>query len=139
MKVATRNEMGRGELLLVVDDEEVIRAVVVETLEKHGYRTAVASNGSEALRIFAASRGEIAAVIIDLEMPVMDGREAIRELRELNPACPVVAVSGDVEACARIGESIGGAWATLRKPFSLSSLLGVVRKVLDVRPSDWAE
>ena len=71
---------GRGELVLVVDDEESIRSITQQTLEAFGYRVLTASDGAEAVAVFAQHTGETALVLIDMAMPVLDGPTAIHAL-----------------------------------------------------------
>ncbi len=85
---------GDGELILIVDDEEAIRLVARRTLEHFGYRVVLASNGAEAVAVYAQHRGEIAVVLTDMAMPVMDGAATIVALRRLDPQALVIASSG---------------------------------------------
>ncbi len=86
--------LGRGELVLVADDEQSILKLAKHILETHGYRVLAASDGREALAIFSRHRAAIRAVIIDLMMPNLDGPTAIRALRSHDPGLPILAVSG---------------------------------------------
>ena len=126
--VAADRVPGCGELVLVVDDEDTIREVISKTLQHQGYRTAAAADGAEAVAVFADRRGEIAAVLMDLEMPVMNGRAAIRALRKLDPSCPIVALTGLVDRSSGI-EGV----ESLHKPFTPPTLLRVVRALLAQR------
>jgi PAS domain S-box-containing protein len=85
---------GAGELILVVDDEASVRTIAKKTLEAFGYRVVLACDGSEALTVYESRRTEIAAVLTDMMMPVMDGPTAIQGLRKMNPQLPVIAASG---------------------------------------------
>mgnify|MGYP003338813851 FL=1 len=66
---------GSGELVLVVDDEDALLSLIAETLMTQGYRTLRAANGAEGIAVFAAHAAEIAVVLTDVKMPVMDGIE----------------------------------------------------------------
>ena len=96
---------GRGELVLVVDDEEPVRVVATETLLAFGYRVESARDGREALERFDAMQGEIDVVVMDMMMPVMDGTAAIAAIRERDPDVPIIAASGLVarDTLAKIG------------------------------------
>ena len=85
---------GNGELVLIVDDEENIRQITKATLEKFGYQTLTASDGTEALAIYAQNSLEIRIVLTDMAMPFMDGAATIRALRKLNPDLAIIAASG---------------------------------------------
>lgn len=63
---------GSGELILVIDDEEPVRTVARATLERFGYRVLLAANGAEGVAQFASHRADIAAVVTDMAMPVME-------------------------------------------------------------------
>ncbi len=114
---------GRGELILIVDDEPIICDVCRETLEAFGYRTLTAADGSLAVELFARHEGEIDAVITDLAMPVMDGPAAIRAMRRLAPSVPILAMSGLAERHGLGDLEEDGVVAFLEKPFSAEELL----------------
>lgn len=81
----TQPPRGNGELLLVVDDDESIRAIAKKTLERFGYRVVIAGNGAEAVAVYAKRSEEIALVLTDMEMPVMDGIATLIALKAINP------------------------------------------------------
>jgi CheY-like chemotaxis protein len=85
---------GQNELVLVVDDEQAIRVCVQQTLEDSGYRVLTAANGAEALSLYSSWQKEIAIVLIDMTMPVMDGPTAIAALKSLNPRIRIIGASG---------------------------------------------
>jgi PAS domain S-box-containing protein len=119
---------GHGELILVVDDEGAIREITKETLEASGYHVVTASDGAEAVGIGTA-RGDIAAVLMDIQMPVMDGTAAIRALLEINPGARVVACSG-VTARQAQAQTAGARWF-LAKPYTADELLQAIRQALE--------
>jgi PAS domain S-box-containing protein len=121
---------GRGELVLVVDDESGIRAVTQRMLQDFGYRVMVAVHGSDGLAIFRKNQGEIAAVITDLMMPVMDGPTLIRELRSLAPALPIMAVTGLAAHDNLTRAREAGAGAFLSKPYTAEILLRALSSLL---------
>jgi PAS domain S-box-containing protein len=122
---------GAGELVLVVDDEASIRNVVQATLERFGYRVLLAANGAEAISIFAQRTDEIALVLTDLAMPIMDGVALIAALRTIRPRVRVVASSG-LSSNRRLANSLGD---TVRhfvpKPYTAECLLRTLREALD--------
>jgi nitrogen-specific signal transduction histidine kinase/FixJ family two-component response regulator len=85
---------GSGELILVVDDETAVRVLAQRALEAFGYRVVAACDGAEAVAAFAEHGTEVAAVLLDMTMPVMDGPAALAELRASDPEVPVIAASG---------------------------------------------
>jgi PAS domain S-box-containing protein len=123
---------GRGELILIVDDEPVIRDVCRETLEAFGYRTLTAADGSEGVERLSRNMGEVDAVITDLAMPVMDGPAAIRAMRRLDPTLPILAMSGLAERHGFRGVDQGGVAAFLEKPFSAEELLARLGEALAI-------
>jgi CheY-like chemotaxis protein len=107
--------------ILVVDDDPGVRSVVGDALRQDGYQVDAAANGEQALAAFGKHRPD--ALVLDLEMPVMDGPTLVRTLRERTKwgAVPLVIMSG--VACAADAGSQLGARACLGKPFELSELL----------------
>jgi two-component system, cell cycle sensor histidine kinase and response regulator CckA len=126
---------GNGELVLVVDDEPGIREVSRMTLERFGYRVVVASDGEEAIATFAAHDGQVAAVVTDLMMPVMDGFAVIEALRTRASGVPVIATSGLNTAQAAERSIAAGARRFLAKPYDATALLRLLREVLSTVPS----
>lgn len=122
--------IGHGELILVVDDEAVVREITKQTLETFGYRALLACDGSDAAVLYAGRKGEIAAVLTDMMMPVMDGPATIEVLRRIDPAVRVIIASGvpGKETAAR--QARLGVKHFLAKPFSAEALLRVLRQVL---------
>ena len=88
----------RRNAILVVDDEESFRTVVVRQLREAGYATIEAHDGADAITKYAEHRAEITAVLLDLVMPNTSGGETLAILRFYNPARPVVSTSGS--SCA---------------------------------------
>jgi PAS domain S-box-containing protein len=84
---------GRG-LVLLVDDEDVVLYTSTLMLEEMGYKVMSAHNGKEALEIFSKHYQEIKVVIMDMVMPVMNGREAFMEMRKIDENCKVIIASG---------------------------------------------
>jgi PAS domain S-box-containing protein len=124
------SDRGRGELILVVDDEAPVRTLMAAALEGHGYRVRTAREGNEALTLFARHRAEVRLVITDVMMPGMDGPATIRALRKLDPALPVVAASGLAETPGPAGPRLGEVQGFLPKPFTTDELLAAVREAL---------
>ena len=111
-----------GDTVLIVDDVEMVRLVCREMVEGLGYRTFVASDGSEAVALFREHAAEISSVIMDLSMPEMDGLSAATEIRRIRPGVAMVLSSGYSEAeAARRMEGHDGA-RFIQKPYDLESL-----------------
>ncbi len=119
---------GRGELVLVVDDEDLVRSSLTRTLVRHGYRAVSAANGRDALEVFADRGREIAIVLTDMMMPVMGGAALAATLRSQARALPIVGMTGLSD---RRDDAAGlNLTATLRKPFERDDLLAVLAQVL---------
>ena len=126
---------GRGEQILVVDDEAAILTMVRETLETYNYTVLTAKHGAEALDLYHR-KGKIHLVISDMMMPVMDGPATVQALRELDPSVKVIAVSGlgSESALGRVNKlNVQG---FLRKPFTPQDLLTTLRDALDGRATN---
>ncbi|WKW12266.1 ATP-binding protein [Pseudogemmatithrix spongiicola] len=85
---------GRGELVLVVDDEPLIREVVTPTLERNGYTVRSAANGAEGVAAFVEARRDLRLVLTDMAMPVLDGPSMIRAIRAMDAQVPIIGTSG---------------------------------------------
>ena len=124
---------GHGELILVVDDELRVRQITQQTLEAFGYRVVLACEGAEAVAIYASRASEIAAVLTDMMMPLMDGPAAILVLRRLNPELPILAASGlAVQEQVAKATSLG-VKHFLPKPYTAEALLTILDEVLQER------
>lgn len=122
--------LGNGELVLVVDDEESIREITRGTLEAFGYTVLTASDGTEAVALYADRKNDIAVVLTDMMMPFMDGPATIRALREMNPAVKIIAASG-LTARHKPGEgSLEGVKVFLNKPYTAEKLLKALAETL---------
>src|SRR6267143_2214135 len=131
-KDESRRELpvGRGESVLIVDDELSIREITKETLEAYGYRTATAKDGIEALTIIEKDRHKFSLVLTDMMMPSMDGASLIRTLRRLTPDIKVIAVSGatDQDVLEKVKKSHVEAF--LPKPIQAENLLRLLDTIL---------
>ena len=114
--------------ILVVDDEAPIRDLLSAFLESSGHTVRVAANGQDALRCLAASDSAFELIIADIKMPVMDGWELLRIVRERKLGVPVVLVSGQINVSAE-DAARASAYRFLQKPFRLDELVGIVREI----------
>jgi signal transduction histidine kinase/CheY-like chemotaxis protein len=122
--------LGHGELILVVDDEESIREITRGTLETFGYNVLTASDGTEALALYADKKNEIAVVLTDMVMPFMDGPATIRALQRMNPQVRIIAASG-LGTGLHAGEgTLEGVSVFLNKPYTAEKLLKTLAEVL---------
>jgi PAS domain S-box-containing protein len=129
-QVQTALPTGRGELILVVDDESSIREITRGTLETFGYRVLTATDGTEALAIYADKKNDIAVVLTDMVMPFMDGPATIRALLRMNPSVKIIAASG-LAAGQNAGEApLEGVQVFLSKPYTAEKLLTALADLL---------
>lgn len=122
---------GRGELVLVVDDEPTIRLVTAQTLQRHGYRTLVAENGRVAIDLVESTEHDIDLVLTDMMMPITDGAATTAYLEEHHPGIPVVATSGLSSGRGAVTNVGMGVSAFLPKPYTTSLLLTTIREAID--------
>ncbi len=121
--------------ILLVEDEELLRAGVQEVLEIQGYKVITAPDGEQALACLGAQTIDL--IITDLVMPKMDGVDFVKQLREVKPDLPVIVVSGSTRnIMQRYGIDsiqVPGANASLPKPFKSVDLIEQVRQLLAAR------
>jgi CheY-like chemotaxis protein len=112
--------------ILIADDEPGIRSLLTVVLRSAGHRVMAAANGVEAVAVFRSYADAIDLAVIDLIMPVMDGRQAIQRIRESRPNVPIICMSGYSEELAPEGGTL-----FLRKPFLPGELVAAVKKLLE--------
>jgi len=122
--------LGAGELVLLVDDEELIRLQTSRWLESKGYRALAAGDGFEALNLYSRCQTEISVVLVDLWMPYMDGPTTINELRKINPNVRIIAMSGVPDFEQELRRAGTQVEAFLPKPWSPQQFLRVLRQAL---------
>ena len=121
---------GRGELVLLVDDEDSIRQITRQTLEAFGYRVLMAADGAEAASLYAANKGEVAVVLTDMMMPLMDGLATIQVLRKVNPEVRIIAASGLNANGMSAKATNAGVKHFIPKPYTAETLLKTLYEVL---------
>jgi two-component system, cell cycle sensor histidine kinase and response regulator CckA len=121
---------GNGELILVVDDESSIQEITKASLEAYNYKILTASDGIEAIAIYAEHRDEISAVLIDMMLPVLDGLTAIRTLQKINPQIKIIATSGLMSSTKLAAAIDNGVKTFLPKPYTVKELLHTLQAVL---------
>ncbi|WP_462324540.1 PAS domain S-box protein [Desulfoplanes sp.] len=121
------------ETVLLVDDEESIRVTEKMLLEDMGYSVVCASDGRQAVEVFRANHREIDVVVMDMRMPEMDGLEALERMKEIDPDCRVIIVSGFTNNGTLEESHHNGVAGFLRKPYRISELSALMAKVLHAR------
>jgi CheY-like chemotaxis protein len=130
-EISVLNPKGNRELILLVDDETEIAELAAAMLTDEGYRVILAKDGFEALKIYGQLGKQIALVILDFFLPVMDGDAVFDELRELNPDVAVVLSSGFAEQ-SKLGTMLAqGLKGFIPKPYTSEKLLEQVRSTID--------
>ena len=117
------NEMtmasSRTQKILLADDERSLRITTAKLMELAGFEVVLAADGIEAVARFKECEAQLSAVLLDLAMPRMDGLEAMRVMREVNPKVPIVLTTGSMDPLL---EGAPEADARLEKPYTWESL-----------------
>jgi DNA-binding NtrC family response regulator len=124
--------------ILVVDDEEAVREVLIEFLADHGYTAAGAEDGPGALQICATTPPQV--VLLDIAMPGMNGIETLRRLRRVAPACAVIMISGHADHEMALQALDLGAYDFIQKPLDLQYLeRTLLAKIVTLDPAASSE
>lgn len=121
--------------MLVSEDDEVIRGIIVETLQEQGYTTLEAADGVQALAVAVAHAEPIHLLVTDVVMPRMGGAELAKRLAAGRPALRVLYLSGYSDRAIDLQAGPGAGACFLQKPFNPTSLARKVREVLDTTSS----
>lgn len=126
-----KRRSSHGEHILVVDDDAAVRRSFSRILRQAGYSVSEAPEGESALTCLASSQSKVDLVLLDLDMPVMGGEQALGWIRQHHPRTPVVIVSGHVgtDVLARVRGR--GAQAMIPKPCGQDELISYVARALD--------
>jgi two-component system cell cycle sensor histidine kinase/response regulator CckA len=125
---------GKGELILVVDDEQGMLTITQAILEKNGYEVLLAHDGSEALALFASWMSDIKVVLTDVVMPFVDGVTLIRTMQRMKASMKFIASTGYAEAAQRAELVALGVPICLSKPYNKAKLLTTVHEVISGKP-----
>jgi two-component system cell cycle response regulator DivK len=125
----------KGDLILIVEDDEKSRKLLRDLLDFNGFRTLACDSGEEGVRL--AREHLPALILMDIHLPGISGIEALRELRDdrTTSLIPIVAVTASVMSDEQ-NEAMGAGFdAFERKPISINGLLATVRRLLDRAPA----
>jgi PAS domain S-box-containing protein len=126
--IAKPDPRGTG-LILVVDDEPMVRDLARAVLERYGYSVLTAENGQAAVDVFRRNADTITAVLLDLTMPVMGGGEAFELMNQIRPGIPVIIASGYGESSVR-DQFTSALAGVIRKPYTVSELREKIAAVM---------
>lgn len=110
-------------VILVIDDEAAVRETIVDMLDSVGYQTLVATNGYDGLAHFETHREQVAAIVLDVVMPGIDGLETLRRVRAVDEQIPVILCSGYSDAAFPDSLLKHPATSFLAKPYTLQQLI----------------
>jgi signal transduction histidine kinase/CheY-like chemotaxis protein len=131
----TPSGLKQDRMVMVVDDELVVREMAKRTLERSGYAVILADNGRQAVEKFALYPDRVSLVLLDLTMPVMGGEETLDRLRELQPKLKVLLSTGYSEADALRPFRGKGLAGFVQKPYTPQRLIVAVQNALGTVPS----
>jgi len=120
------------EAILIIEDEEMLLQLEKSIFERLGYTIFSAANGIDGYEMFRQHNSSIDLVILDMNLPKMDGPETLRRMKEINPAVKVLLISGsELPHQSSNHAIIGSANAFIQKPFDIPELTALVRTILD--------
>jgi two-component system cell cycle sensor histidine kinase/response regulator CckA len=123
-------ELSAGGRILVVDDDPMVRKVVVGTLDSVGYQTIEAANGTNAIEIYRARHDEIRAVVLDMVMPDMTGKSTYLALRQIDSNVAVLLMTGHLFN-PQVQELLDlGVRSYISKPYTIAELAAAITAVL---------
>ncbi len=120
---------GKGETVMVVDDEPAVLDMTKGILQHHGYKVVTANHGADALALHSQCKESVKAVLMDMMMPVMDGPTAIRAFKDKMPDLPVIAISGLMQSDT-LKERLNLEVPFLQKPYPTEKLLECLKKAV---------
>lgn len=129
-KISDTNLSG-NETILVVEDQDEVRKLIMETLTLYGYNVLEAPHGGSALLTCEQFNGKIDLIISDIVMPQMNGQELVERLLPLQPQMKVLFISGYAENIFPEKSALDPGTLFVQKPFTPMELLGKVRQIID--------
>ncbi|WP_404790659.1 response regulator transcription factor [Altericista sp. CCNU0014] len=116
--------------ILIAEDEARVAAFLEKGLRKHGFATVVAEDGEQAIRIVQTK--DIALLVLDLGLPILDGWKVLRELRDRGSTLPIIVLTAQDRESSKTNAFACGATDFVSKPFHFNELLEKVRSHLDI-------
>jgi len=131
MRDALASEIYGTETILVVEDEEQVRELIIEMLHTYGYKVLDAFNGKNAIEIYNSYKDEIKLILTDVVMPEMGGRKLIESLVNFKKGTKVLYMSGYTNSAIDEQGILEPGMEFIQKPFSPFDLLKKIRRILD--------
>lgn len=125
---ATTAAIGRGKTVLLAEDEEFVRRIMIETLNGAGFEVADFTSGAQALASFKDTPGKFALAVLDIDLPEMSGLHCMQEIRMTSPNTPILLVTGEPEV--DVDEDQDERLVVLHKPFKMAQLMSLARILL---------
>ncbi len=125
---------GNGELILIVDDDASVVSITKQTLEVFGYEVLTAEDGAQAIGVFSRRHADIALVVTDMAMPVIDGAALIAALNRMVPGVRIIATTGNPSAASMSKIARTGVTHILTKPYTAEQLLVTLAEALTGQP-----
>lgn len=122
---------GGSETILIIEDEEKLVELMMQILEKKGYKVYTAMDGLEGIELFAHHRNEIAAIISDLGLPKLGGEDVFKKIHALNPAVKLAIASGYIDPSVKANLRRSGVTQFIEKPYLPQEILKTIRRLID--------
>jgi len=123
--------LGNGEIILLAEDDPHVRTITKMYLEGNGYKAIEAENGDQAVKRFVENKDTIAIVILDVIMPVKNGREAYEEMQKITPDIKAIFMSGYTDDVISRKGILEEGFDFISKPINPDTLMKKIREVLD--------
>ena len=127
----TDNDYNEDKLILVIDDEDMLRDVLKEVLEMVGFSALFASSGREGIKLFQENRDRVHLILMDILMPEMSGLETHKEIKALDPDMKFIFMSGFPDKDALSLRELVGEYVFVKKPFSVKGIVSQIKQVLE--------
>ena len=134
-RVPTAESQGRGETILIIEDEILLRELLTEFLAGAGYSIIEAGDGEEAIAMYQQHAGNIDLVLSDIGLPKLGGEEVCAKIRRTNPRARVLLCTGFIEEAKKMELLESGVMDILHKPYKVPEVLSAVRAALDRSPA----
>lgn len=120
-----------GQRILIVDDDDISFYLVNEILSGYPFHITRACNGKEAMEFFRNEKNPFDLIIMDIRMPEMNGYEATRQIKQINPSVPVIALTAYAHYQGKLECVTAGCDEFIAKPFNINFLLNAIQKHLN--------